>query len=369
MRYRIETDSLGEKQIPAEAYYGIGALRSKETFEITKHGLLRQMIKAFAEIKKAAAKTNLDLGLLDKQIANVISLSCDEIINGRLHGQFITDVLQGGAGISMDKNANEVIANRANEMLGGEKGSYNLVDPNLHVNLNQSSRENVLIAGKLAGIRLTKKLLLEAKKLSNAYENKLAEYALNKDEPLSIGQELSAFNEVLERDIKRTDAACDELTLINSNYYSAAGIEANPLYAKKFVKYVSAYASQDLSLAKNTVENRRNLDAFTWLSSALKNMIMNLSKVATDLEILERQGKVKLPKVETGDSPVVLEMIKQVSFYIMGNDLTVTRAIEAGELEENFFLPVIYACLFESLNLIRRAIRTLREKTIEPLTI
>lgn len=162
MRYRFEEDSLGKVQIPAEAYYGIGAFRSKELFQITKHGLCRQMIKAFSVIKKSAAKANLDLGLLPADVAEAISLSCDEIINGRLHGQFVTDVIQGGSGASMNSNANEVIANRANEMLGGEKGKYNFVNPK-HVNLGQNTGDVVLLAGKITTIRLTKKLLAEAK--------------------------------------------------------------------------------------------------------------------------------------------------------------------------------------------------------------
>ena len=142
MRYRIEKDVLGEKKVPAEAYYGIGSLRSKETYQITKRGIIRQMIKSFANIKKTAAKTNNDLGYLDKDVAYAIVLSCEEILNGRLHGQFITDLVQGGSGNSMNTNANEVIANRANELMGGEKGKYDLVSPE-DVNLNQDSYEVV----------------------------------------------------------------------------------------------------------------------------------------------------------------------------------------------------------------------------------
>ena len=157
MRYRIEKDYLGEKKVPAEAYYGIGSLRSKETYQITKHGIIRQMIKAFAYIKKAAAKTNQDLNFIEKESANAIMLSCDEILNGRLHGQFITDIVQGGSGRSMNANANEVIANRANELMGGEKGKYDLISVEM-VDLNQNPNEIILWAGKLSIIRLTKTL-------------------------------------------------------------------------------------------------------------------------------------------------------------------------------------------------------------------
>ncbi|MDD3106361.1 MAG: lyase family protein [Bacilli bacterium] len=364
MRYRIEKDALGEKQIPAEAYYGIGSYRSKEAFEITKHGLLRQMIKAFAAVKKASAKTNQDLGVLDKKIANAISLSCDEVLNGRLHGQFITDIVQGGLGLAMDTNANEVIANRANEMLGGEKGQYDKVST-LEVGLNQHPRENVVVSGKISAIRLTKKLLVEAKKLSNAYETK---YDLM-NQTQTVAKEWDAFNMVIEKDMKRVDEAISQLKYINVHFIDSPSEEFFLSFSKKYVKQLSQSSGEDLELAKNPIENRRNLDGFAWLSSALKTMMMNLSKVASDLEKMHNQKKISLPQIETEPSFVALEVIKQISFYIMGNDLTVARAIEAGELDENHYQPIIYACLFESINIIRRAIRTLREQVIEQTKI
>ena len=171
MKVRIEKDELGSKEIPYEAYYGIQTQRSKENFDIVKRPISRNMIKSLAIIKKAAAKANYDAGLLTKQVSDAICLACDEIINGRLHGQFITDLIQGGAGTSINMNANEVIANRANEMLGGKKGEYEYVHPIDHVNLSQSTNDVIPTAGKLAAIKLTKKLLVEMKKLSNAYAN------------------------------------------------------------------------------------------------------------------------------------------------------------------------------------------------------
>jgi aspartate ammonia-lyase len=367
MRYRIERDALGEQQIPAEAYYGIGAYRSKDAFEITKHGLLRQMIKAFAAIKKAAAKTNLDLEMLEKKVANAIILSCDEILNGRLHGQFITDIVQGGLGLAMDTNANEVIANRANEMLGGEKGTYDFVSLDF-VGLNQSQSENVIFAGKISAIRLTKKLLVESKKLSVAYENKFSDLGIKQEENETLAKEWDAFNIILEKDMKRVEEAISQLKYINVRSVNNTD-DFQQVFTKKFVKNLSQASGEDLEIAKNPFENRRNLDAFAWLSSALKTFIMNLSKAATDLEFMHKQQKIKLPKIEAEPSFVALEVIKQISFYIMGNDLTVSRAIEAGELEENHYQPIIYACLFESINIIRRALRTMREQVIEGVNI
>src|SRR5690554_6574609 len=202
MRFRVEHDALGEKKVPAEAYYGIQTLRSKENFQITKRGLSRQMIKALATVKKAAAKANYDAGLLSKEVSDAICLSCDEILNGRLHGQFVTDAIQGGAGTSMNMNANEVIANRANEMLGGKKGEYRFVHPINHVNCGQSTNDVVPTASKIAMIRLTKKSLVEMKKLSNAYIDRASElkntYKMGRTHlqdalPMTFGQQLLAY--------------------------------------------------------------------------------------------------------------------------------------------------------------------------------
>ena len=177
MRVRIEKDLIGEKELPLDAYYGIHTLRGKENFGITKKGLNRQMIKGLAVVKKAAAKANADSDILTTKQAKAILLTCDEILNGRLHGQFITDLIQGGGGISMNMNANEIIANRANEMLGGGRGTYEYIHPLDHVNFGQSSNDVIQTAGKIAAVRMTKKLLVELKKLQNAFLDKKEEYA------------------------------------------------------------------------------------------------------------------------------------------------------------------------------------------------
>lgn len=367
MRYRIEKDVLGEKKVPAEAYYGIGSLRSKETYQITKRGIIRQMIKSFANIKKTAAKTNSDLGYLDKDVAYAIVLSCEEILNGRLHGQFITDLVQGGSGNSMNTNANEVIANRANELMGGEKGKYDLVSPE-DVNLNQDSYEVVLIAGKLSIIRLTKKLLTEAKKLSNSFTDKIAEYKLSRYEDYSLGQQLQAFYEIVDKNMKRISACVNSLmeVAVSARHLPP---EQESLFVRKFMEYLVQHSGEALFLSKNILENKQNLDAIAWTSVSLKTLIANLSKIATDLHLLEKEGKIRISDVDTAGHDVVLEMIKQVSFYIMGNDLTIARSIEAGKLERNFYLPIIYACYFEMSNMIRRVMRVLRENVIEGLKI
>lgn len=365
MRYRIEHDALGDKQVPAEAYYGIGALRSKETCEITKHGIGRQMIKSLASIKKAAAKANNDIGMLIEEKANAISLSCDEILNGRLHGQFITDLVQGGSGISMNWNANEIIANRGSELLGGAKGEYDILSPDM-VNLNQNDLEVVIMAAKLSVIRLAKKLLTEVKKLYNAYFAKIESCNLRVKKQ-NIAMELESFADNLDRDIKRVNNAMNGLYEIKLTSTLEPG--KSELLIKNFLKYIGQITGENVQQSKNIYDSGRNLDSFAWISSALKSMSADLSKVANDLKMMANRKEVILPKVEAHEESVVIEIIKQVSFYNMGNDLTVSRAIEAGELEQNIYLPIIIACLSESINMIRRTARTFRERIIEDLII
>lgn len=370
MRYRIEKDSLGEKVIPAEAYYGINSLRSKETFEITKHGLCRQNIKAFANIKKAQVKTNYEFGLLDKKKAEKIALSCDEILNGRLHGQFVTDSIQDGYGYGMNINACEVIANRANEMFGGDKGKYNYVTLE-DVDLNQDMDEVVTLSGKITAIRLVKKLIGEGKKLVNAYEDLIEKNeTINKD----TNEQLMSFSRILERDIKRLDKSMDNLLEINyGKKLNIAGPTVKEEYLKKFIKHLNSCTTDKYVLAKNEYDSSRSLDSFMTVSSCMKNMIVNLSKSACDLKQMIINEKIKLPTVQNigieDENTIVLDMVKQISFYIIGNDITISRCVEDGELEKNIFKPMIFACLFESANLVRRTIRTIREKVVEALEV
>ena len=260
MRYRIEKDSIGEKQVPAEAYYGIQTLRGKENFEITKRGISRQMIKALSTIKKSAAIANNSCGYLDDDISKAIQLSCDEIINGRLHGQFITDLIQGGAGNSINMNANEVIANRANEMMGGKKGVYNFVHPLDHVNLNQSTNDVIPTAGKIAIIRQTKKLIVELKKLGNVIVSKGKEFELN-----NLGPTFEAFAVCLSRDIKRIESSIESMYDINMGAFSS---DIDAKYSKKVVSCIAKFTGEPFKSPKNIFESTRNLDCFLQLSQA-----------------------------------------------------------------------------------------------------
>ena len=385
MKFRIEKDDLGELQVPAEVYYGIQTLRSKENFQISKRPISRQMIKGLATVKKAAAKANHDAGYLTKSVCDAICLSCDEILNGRLHGQFVTDLIQGGAGTSMNMNANEVIANRANEMLGSEKGRYDKVHPIDHVNFSQSANDVVPTAAKIATIRLTKKLLVEMKKLANAYHDKAIEFAdcltiskthLLDSVPITFGQIFSAMANSVERDMKKIDFAMNGLLEINlGGTLVGTGINASAIYYKKIIKYIVSFTGEDFYQSKNMVDSSRNLDAFAWLSASVKTFALNVNKMANDLRLMATVYKsVILPNVQPGsttnpgkDNPVIPEMVQQVVYYMEGNDLTISRGVSAGEMELNVNLPIILACLFENLNFIRRAIRTLLVKTLEGL--
>ena len=362
MRYRLEKDAFGEMRVPLQAYFGVGSQRSKDLFQITKHGLNRQMIRSFAWIKKSAAKANFDCGNIDSRIENAISLACDEIINGRLHGQFVTDLVQGGSGIAMNTNANEVIANRANELLGGEKGKYDIVHPDNHVNLNQDSITVVLMASKFSTNRLTKKLLTETKKLLNAINDKVNEYNLDKS-TYSFGQEILTLANTLERDIKKVTQNLASLLEVNVTIPNV--ISENDVFTKKYIKYLSQYVGENIKQIKNPIMFNRSLDDISQVSYSLKALMSNVAKGAGDLELLAKEGRIKLEF----DAIMTIEVVKQISFYVMGNDLTVQRSVEAGELDGNIYIPIIFACLFEMINLTRRIIRIYRERAIEPMTI
>ncbi len=375
MRYRIEHDALGDKQISAEAYYGIHTLRGKENFELTKRGLNRQMIKALATIKKSAARANADLDLLPEEYAKVIGLSSDEILNGRLHGQFITDFIQGDSGSSMNMNANEVIANRANEMLGSKKGLYDQIDPIKHVNLGQSAYDVIPTAGKIALTRQTKKLIVEIKKLVNTFTAKsnLCKNDLIQNETLR--QTFDAFSLVLNRDMKRMDSALESLLDLNVGV-SLVGDHSK--FIKKLVAYISKFTGEPFRPAKNYIDSTINLDCFLQLSSALKTLAVDLLKISNDLRFIggNNYGDISLPLVQeliTKKSEVVnstiLEAVNQVCFYAIGLDATITHAIELTQLETNENLPIILYSLFESINTLRRVIRTFREKAIEDIII
>lgn len=388
MRYRIEKDSIGEVQIPAEAYYGINSLRSKNNFEITKRGISRQMIKSLAIVKKSAAKANGDALMLDTKKVKAIMLACDEILNGKLHGQFITDLIQGGAGTSMNMNACEIIANRANEIMGGKKGTYEFIHPLDHVNLSQSANDVIPTSGKIAVIKQIKKLIVELKKLQNTILEKAEEYSdvikmgrahLQDSLPITVGQEFKSYASVITRDLKRLDIVIDALSEVNMGATAiGTGLNANQKYCKKIIYYLNKFSGEELKTSKDLIDATRNMDSFVFASSVLKTLSINLSKMASDIRLMNSVGfnEINLPHVQTGSTiipgnfyPVIPEVVNQVAFYIMGLDVTISKAAEAGELEVNVYIPIILMSLFEELTNLRHAIRAFNEGCIAGITV
>ena len=383
MRYRIEKDQLGERQVPAEAYYGIETLRGKENFEITKRGIYRQLIKALAIVKKSAAKANIDAGNIDEKTGKAIMLACDEILNGRLHGQFVTDLIQGGGGTSINMNANEVIANRANELLGGRKGTYEFVHPKDHVDFSQSTNDVIPTAGKIAIIKQLKKLVVELKKFINSLSDKAEEFKdvtkmgrthLQDALPIKLGQEFAAYANGLTKELKRIELTIDSLCDVNMGATAiGTSLNANEKYRKKVIFHLGKFSGEPLRSAKDLVDSTRNLDSFGYVSNSLKLLALNLSRIAKDLCIMASNSinEIILPHVQGGSSlmpgkfnPVVPEMVSQVCYYVVGLDTTITMALEDGQLEVNVNTPVVLMSLYEQITTLRRAIRTFNNLAI-----
>lgn len=376
MRYRIETDSLGEIKIPAEAYYGINTARSANNFAITKRSINRQMIKSLTIVKKAAAKANMDALEISPEVAEAIIASCDEILNGRLHGQFITDLIQGGAGYSMNMNANEVIANRANEMLGGSKGTYEFVHPLDHVNLNQTINDVIPTASKIALTKQIKKLQVELKKLKDTFSSKAKE--LLNAELDELGQMFNASSSALTRDLKRLDQAIASLSELNMGAQILGENNiVNQKYAKKIVYYINKYSGEEFEKAKDLVDATRNFDAYVYTSSVLKILATNLSKIATDFMScmaysLYGVDKLNIPLIQENPKKhfmnfETLDVVKQITFFVEGLDLTITKACSSTFLEMNIFCPVVLMSLFDQLSSLRRGVRSFKEELLDTI--
>lgn len=390
MSFRLESDSIGEKEINSNAYYGVQTLRAVENFPITGQKVHPEFINSLAAIKKAAAIINCKVGVLNKNISEAISISCDEILNGKLHDQFITDPIQGGAGTSFNMNANEVIANRAIELLNGEKGNYSIVHPNDHVNMAQSTNDVIPTAGKLTTIKLLKKAILELERLYVALEEKEKEFhniikmgrtQMQDAIPIRLGQEFGAYKATVKRDLKRLNMAIEELSSVNLGGTAiGTSLNANKDYVKKIVPELSSIVKLNLKQAEDLVDSTQNLDGFVFVSSILKTCVVSLSKMSNDLRIMSsgpRTGfsEINLPPKQNGSSimpgkvnPVIPEVMSQVAFNIIGNDTTITLAAEAGQLELNAFEPVIFFKLFESITTLTNGVKTFIDNCISGIT-
>ncbi|BBH18769.1 aspartate ammonia-lyase [Paenibacillus baekrokdamisoli] len=371
MSNRIEKDFLGEKMVPDGAYFGIQTIRATENFPVTGTPVSEHLILALAQIKKAAALANMETGMLSQRIGAAIVQAAEEIGEGKLAEQFIVDAIQGGAGTSINMNMNEVLANRALELLGKEKGDYFQCSPNNNVNMSQSTNDTVPTAIRIAAYRLAKQLIGTVELLEEGFYRKAEQFDgiikmgrthLQDAVPIRLGQEFGAYARVIGRDKARITAAADGLLTINLGATAVGtGLNANPKYIELAVRYLAEQTGIPLTPADDLVDATQNTDAYTALSSALKIMSVNLSKICNDIRFMAsgpRAGisEIHLPPRQPGSSimpgkvnPVLPEMINQIAFQVMGNDHTICLAAEAGQLELNVMGPVIASNLLQSL--------------------
>ncbi len=390
-KFRLESDSIGQREVPIDAYYGVQSLRAHENFKISGTKTHIELVRAIVEIKKAAAITNGKIGVISEEIANAMSKACDEILEGKFVDNFIVDAIQGGAGTSFNMNANEVVSNRAIEILGGEKGDYSIVHPNDHANCGQSTNDVFPSAGKIATIRLIDKAIDALTVFYNAIIEKAKEFKdvikMGRTEmqdavPISFGQSFTAYANAIKRDIERFTMAKKELSVLNMGGTAiGTGINAHEEYIKNIVPTLAKVTGLDLVQADDLVDATQNLDGFVYVSGIVKACATTLSKMANDFRLMSsgpRTGfaEINLPAKQNGSSimpgkinPVIPEVINQIAFNVIGNDTTITMAVEAGQLELNAFEPILFYCLFESLETLTNGVKVFKTDCIDGLTI
>ncbi|WP_182007362.1 aspartate ammonia-lyase [Priestia aryabhattai] len=374
---RIEKDFLGTKEVPTYAYYGIQTLRAVENFPITGYQIHPELIKALGIVKKAAALANMDVKRLYEGLGSVIVKAADEVIEGKKDDYFIVDPIQGGAGTSINMNTNEVIANRALELLGHPKGSYSELSPNSHVNMSQSTNDVFPTAIHIATLNLLEKLLKTMSEMQSVFQEKAQQFDhiikmgrthLQDAVPIRLGQEFEAYSRVLERDMKRIKQSCEHLYEVNMGATAVGtGLNADPRYIECVVRHLAHISELPLRGADHLVDATQNTDAYTEVSASLKVCMINMSKIANDIRLMAsgpRAGLAELilPARQPGSSimpgkvnPVMPEMINQVAFQVIGNDHTICLASEAGQLELNVMEPVLVFNLLQSISIMNNA--------------
>ncbi|MEX2460196.1 MAG: aspartate ammonia-lyase [Paenibacillaceae bacterium] len=384
---RIENDFLGSKEVPIDAYYGIQTLRAVENFPITGYRIHKEIIIAMAKVKKAAALANMEVRQLTPRLGEAIVQAAEEIIAGKWHDQFLVDPIQGGAGTSINMNTNEVIANRALELIGGVKGDYFSLSPNSHVNKSQSTNDAFPTAIHIATLSLIKKLLGTMEELHQAFQLKAVEFDavikmgrthLQDAVPIRLGQEFQAYSKVLARDIKRIKQTQEHLYEINMGATAVGtGLNADPLYIEKVVELLADISGFPLKTAEDLIDATQNTDAYTEVSASLKVCMINMSKIANDLRLLASGpraglGEISLPDRQPGSSimpgkvnPVMCEVVNQVAFQVIGNDHTICLASEAGQLELNVMEPVLVFNLLQSLSMMNQVFKAFRIYCLE----
>ena len=380
MNYRLESDSVGEKQVPIDAYYGVQTLRAFENFNITGRKQPAVIVESLAEIKKACAITNKKANDVPAEIADAIVAACDDILAGLFHDQFITDPIQGGAGTSTNMNANEVIANIALEKLGKEKGDYIFCHPNDHVNNAQSTNDVYPTALKLAIYKTGLKLLAKLDELDAALMEKADEFKdilkigrtqLMDAVPITLGQEFKAYASAVKRGKRIIKAALEEMKTVNMAATAiGTGINTSEYFFHHIVEDLAEVTGIDLVQAEDMVDGTQNIDAFSVVSGALKTMAIALSKMANDIRLMNGGpkaglGEITIPAKQNGSSimpgkinPVIPEVLNQCCFGVIGNDMTVTMACEAGQLELNAFEPVVFDRIYDSMNMLMNGVDT-----------
>lgn len=392
-KFRVESDLLGELQVPAEAYYGVQTQRAINNYKISgKHMCdYPEYVKAIAYVKLAAAEANHELGQLPDDVADAMCRACREIIDGKFHENFVTDMVQGGAGTSVNMNANEVIANRALELMGYEKGDYQHCWPNDHCNCGQSTNDVYPTTIRLTFIEMNKQLVAALERLVASFRKKGEEFKnnikmgrtqLQDAVPMTSGQEFTAFANTLEEEIGNLNRNVELMLEINMGATAiGTGLNAVPGYAELCTKKLAELTGENFTLGKDLVEATPDTGDYVSYSGALKRLAVKLSKICNDLRLMAsgpRCGlhEINLPPMAPGSSimpgkvnPVIPEVTNQTCFKVIGNDNTVMIAAEAGQLQLNVMEPVITQCIIESQTWLGRAMDTLRERCVDGITV
>ena len=392
-KFRVESDLLGELQVPAEAYYGVQTQRAINNYKISgKHMCdYPEYVKAIAYVKLAAAEANHELGQLPDDVADAMCRACREIIDGKFHENFVTDMVQGGAGTSGNMNANEVIANRALELMGYEKGDYQHCWPNDHCNCGQSTNDVYPTTIRLTFIEMNKQLVAALERLVASFRKKGEEFKnnikmgrtqLQDAVPMTSGQEFTAFANTLEEEIGNLNRNVELMLEINMGATAiGTGLNAVPGYAELCTKKLAELTGENFTLGKDLVEATPDTGDYVSYSGALKRLAVKLSKICNDLRLMAsgpRCGlhEINLPPMAPGSSimpgkvnPVIPEVTNQTCFKVIGNDTTVMIAAEAGQLQLNVMEPVITQCIIESQTWLGRAMDTLRERCVDGITV
>lgn len=390
--YRLEHDFLGEREIPEEAYYGIQTLRALENFNITGIPISKEplFIQAFGYVKKAAAMANQECGVLKPEIADAICRACDKLIDGEYLDQFVTDMIQGGAGTSVNMNINEVIANIGLELLGHNKGEYQYLHPNNHVNFSQSTNDAYPTAFRIALYIKIGQFIESLSALEQGFANKGQEFKevlkmgrtqLQDAVPMTLGAEFKGFSTTIKEDIQRLQEARSLICEINMGATAiGTSINAPQGYPEIVTRHLRELTNIPLVLAEDLIEATCDTGAYVQISGVLKRSAIKISKICNDLRLLSsgpRAGinEINLPRMQPGSSimpgkvnPVIPEVVNQTAYYVIGTDVTITMAAEAGQLQLNVMEPVIAYSLFSSFTYLQNAVYTLKEKCVDGIT-